>query len=74
MQDNELKPHINIESLGALLPEEDRTSLEERYLSHKEVRQNSRFSVLIMMCTMSGHTELNRFYFLLSQRLFDKIL
>ncbi|MCJ8743656.1 hypothetical protein PDJAM_G00096710 [Pangasius djambal] len=40
LHQDELKPHINTESLGALLPEEDRTivrSLEEQYLSHKEV-------------------------------------
>ncbi|TSK58100.1 Tumor necrosis factor alpha-induced protein 2 [Bagarius yarrelli] len=37
LQLNELKPHINAESLGALLPEEDRRALEEQYVSHKEM-------------------------------------
>ncbi|KAB5539794.1 hypothetical protein PHYPO_G00093260 [Pangasianodon hypophthalmus] len=37
LHQDELKPHINTESLGALLLEEDRKSLEEQYLSHKEV-------------------------------------
>ncbi|KAF7690220.1 tumor necrosis factor alpha-induced protein 2a isoform X1 [Silurus meridionalis] len=37
LQHSELKPHINTESLEALLPEKDLKSLEEQYLSHKEV-------------------------------------
>ncbi|XP_017312074.1 tumor necrosis factor alpha-induced protein 2a isoform X2 [Ictalurus punctatus] len=37
LQQDDLVPHINTESLGALLPEEYRKSLEEQYLSHKEV-------------------------------------
>lgn len=37
LQQDELVPHINTESLGALLPEEYRKPLEEQYLSHKEV-------------------------------------
>ncbi|MCI4389394.1 hypothetical protein PGIGA_G00097460 [Pangasianodon gigas] len=37
LHQDELKQHINTESLGALLLEEDRKSLEEQYLSHKEV-------------------------------------
>ncbi|KAI5090522.1 tumor necrosis factor alpha-induced protein 2 [Silurus meridionalis] len=36
LQHDELNQHIKIESLGALLPEEEHMSLEEQYLSHKE--------------------------------------
>ncbi|KAB5539795.1 hypothetical protein PHYPO_G00093270 [Pangasianodon hypophthalmus] len=36
LQQDELNSHITIESLGALLTEEDHKSLEEQYLSHKE--------------------------------------
>ncbi|KAK1795907.1 hypothetical protein P4O66_009019 [Electrophorus voltai] len=36
LQQQELESHINSKSLGALLPEEDFRSLEERYLSHTE--------------------------------------
>ncbi|XP_053345002.1 tumor necrosis factor alpha-induced protein 2a [Clarias gariepinus] len=36
LQQKELKPHINTETLGALLPGEDLKSLEEQYLSLKE--------------------------------------
>ncbi|KAF5906537.1 tumor necrosis factor alpha-induced protein 2-like, partial [Clarias magur] len=37
LQQNELKPHINTESLGALFPGEELKSLEKQYLSLKEV-------------------------------------
>ncbi|KAK3516675.1 hypothetical protein QTP70_021988 [Hemibagrus guttatus] len=36
LKQKELEPHINSESLGALIPEEDLKALEEQYLSHKE--------------------------------------
>ncbi|KAK3516674.1 hypothetical protein QTP70_021989, partial [Hemibagrus guttatus] len=36
LNQDELNPHINPESLGALLPEEDYKVLEEQYLLHKE--------------------------------------
>lgn len=41
LQHNELVPHINSESLEALLLEEDHKSLEEQYLLYKEVMQNN---------------------------------
>lgn len=66
MQQDELVPHINTKSLGALLPEEYRKSLEEQYLSHKEVMQNDKiFSILIMTCAKSGHTKLNTYFYCL---------
>ncbi|KAG7316644.1 hypothetical protein KOW79_020185 [Hemibagrus wyckioides] len=37
LKHNKLEPHINSESLGALILEEDRKALEEQYLSHKEL-------------------------------------
>ncbi|XP_047657355.1 exocyst complex component 3-like protein isoform X2 [Tachysurus fulvidraco] len=36
LKHDELNPHINTESLGDLLPEEDYKALEDQYLSHKE--------------------------------------
>lgn len=41
LKHKKLEPHINSESLGALIPEEDHKALEEQYLSYKEVMQNN---------------------------------
>ncbi|XP_062858259.1 tumor necrosis factor alpha-induced protein 2a isoform X2 [Trichomycterus rosablanca] len=36
LQQAELEPHINVKSLGSLLPEEQLASLHKQYLSHKQ--------------------------------------
>lgn len=52
LQQAELEPHINIESFGPLLPEQQLTSLREQYLSYKEVKKSNVKQITVLCPTV----------------------